>query len=353
MGTLVAFLVISFLVFFHEAGHFLAAKFFGVKVEVFSIGFGKKLLIKNYKGTQYCFSMIPLGGYVQMKGQDDSNPTLRNFDNDSYNTKSPWQRIMILFAGPFANFLLAFLLYIIIALNGVSFLAPIVGGVTPDSPAFIAGFQQNDKVVMINQQEISTWNDLSKIIQKTNEPLTFKIERNNAIHTIHVTPKLYEAKTIFGEVIQKPMIGISSSKNTVLRHFSPLEAISYAYEETLSASLLIVQSLQKFIQGVVSPKELGGIISIVKVTSDASEVGIIALFYLTALISVNLGVLNLLPIPALDGGHILLNIYEVIARKSPSEKVLYGITVVGWIFLLSLTAFTIFNDIYRLTGGYQ
>ena len=129
------------------------------------------------------------------------------------------------------------------------------------------------------------------------------------------------------------------------------ELPSFAWEQTKKSTMLIVTSLQKLIEGVVSPKELGGIISIVQVTSEASSVGIVALFSLTALISVNLGVLNLLPIPALDGGHIMFNAYEWIMKKAPSEKVLTSLTMAGWAFLLSLMILSLFNDIYRLSNG--
>lgn len=352
MGTLTSLLVLSFLIFFHELGHFLAARFFGVRVEVFSIGFGKKVFSKIVGNTEYRLSLIPLGGYVQMKGQDDRDPTQLNFDNDSYTMRKPWQRIMILFAGPFANFLLAFLLFIIIALNGITFLAPVIGSVMNDSPAFHAGFVANDKILAINDEPIKTWNDLQKRIQHTKEPLVFNVQREQKVLRLVVTPKLLENKSIFGETVYRPMIGIGSSKEIITLDFSVVESLSYAYSQTITSSLFVLEGLQKLLEGVVPVKDMGGIISIVKVTSDASEIGFLALFSLTALISVNLGVFNLLPIPALDGGHIMFNAYEMLTRRPPSERIVYGLTLGGWMILLTLMAFTIFNDIYRLAGGH-
>lgn len=351
MGTLTSFLVLSFLIFFHELGHFLAARFFGVHVEVFSIGFGKKVFSKVYGKTQYCIGLIPLGGYVQMKGQDDSDPTKVSFDKDSYNTRKPWQRIIILFAGPFANFLLAFLLYLAIGSIGVTKFSPIIGQTSPDSPAMQIGMMPNDKVLVINGHFVTTWDDVSRIIKDSEGNLEFKIERANEVLTFILTPKISQYQNMFGETLHKRMIGISPSGKTIEITYAPDEVLGYAVDQTIKATTMILTSLQKLIEGVVSVKELGGIISIVQVTSEASNAGLVALFALTALISVNLGVLNLLPIPALDGGHILFNVYEMLTKKAPSEKVLYVMTLGGWALLLSLTALTIFNDIYRLTNG--
>ncbi len=348
MGILVSLIILSFLIFFHELGHFLAARFFGVKVETFSIGFGKKLVCKKYGETEYCLSAIPLGGYVQMKGQDDLDPTKRVSDPDSYNAKKPWQRIVILFAGPFANFLLAFFLYLSIAFMGVSELAPVIGKVAPDSPALEANLKPKDKILAINGIEVRTWNDLSDLIKNSTGALLFTVQRDGKVLNIKVTPKVSDLKNIFGETIKKRAVGIMPSGDVVKLKLGFLESFSYAYHKTIEASYLIVKGLQKLIEGIVPINQMGGVISIVQVTSQAASVGIVALFGLTALISVNLGVLNLLPIPALDGGHIMFNLYEMIFKRSPNEDVLYKLTVGGWIFLLSLMLFTIYNDIIRI-----
>ncbi len=352
MGIVTSLLVLSFLIFFHELGHFLAARYFGVKVEVFSIGFGKKIFSKIIGDTEYRLSAIPLGGYVQMKGQDDSDPTKFSNDPDSYNRKKPWQRIIILIAGPFANFFLAFLLYIVIANIGVTRLAPVIGEVSQNSPAQQIGLKKGDKILEINGQKINSWDDLSKLIKQSNGKLILTIQRDKTIQAYLVKPDTKEVKNIFGEIKKRRIIGISPSGETVIINYNPIEAIHFAYSETIRATTLILKSLQKLVEGVIPAKDLGGVVSIVQVTAKASEVGIVALLGLTALISVNLGVLNLLPIPALDGGHIMFNLYEIVRKKPPSQEVLYKLTVMGWVFLLSLMAFTIFNDIYRIAGGH-
>ena len=348
MGILVAILVLSVLIFFHELGHFAAARFFGVQVDVFSIGFGKKLYSKMIGKTQWSISAIPLGGYVKMKGQDDTDPNNVSYDEDSYNAKKPWQRIIILLAGPFANFLLAFILYFAIANLGVPKLLPYVGSVGSDTPAQQAGLQKDDKLLQINGMNIKYWEDIGENINHTKSDLTLIVQRNKELLTLQLHPKVIDDKNIFGEKITRRIIGITPSGKQTTVYFGFIEGLDYAWEETKKASLLIVQSVQKLITGIVGADKLGGIITIVDVTAQASSAGILALFFFTALISVNLGVLNLLPIPALDGGHIMFNLYEMLTGKTASEKAMMYITMVGWAMLLSLMMLGLYNDINRL-----
>ena len=350
MGIFVALLVLSVLIFFHELGHFTAARFFGVQVDVFSIGFGKKLYSRMIGKTEWSISAIPLGGYVKMKGQDDSDPTKISYDEDSYNVKKPWQRIVILLAGPFANFLLAFILYFAIANLGVPKLLPYVGSVGKDSPALATGIKEGDKIVQINGLNVAYWENIGKSINTSKGDITLIIERNNALITLQLQPKVIDDQNVFGEKITRRIIGITPSGKQTTVYFGLWDGLDYAWDETKKASLLIVQSVQKLITGAVGADKLGGIITIVDVTAQASSAGILALFFFTALISVNLGVLNLLPIPALDGGHIMFNIYEMITGKTASEKVMMYITMVGWALLLALMMLGLYNDINRLIG---
>tara|TARA_B100001063_G_C16675258_1_gene508698 strand:- start:50 stop:1066 length:1017 start_codon:yes stop_codon:yes gene_type:complete len=335
-------------VFFHELGHFVAARYFGVKVHVFSIGFGKQLFAKEWRGTTWQFSLIPLGGYVKMKGQDDSNPALIESGDDSYNTKKPWQRIVILFAGPFANFLLAAILYFSIAIMGASTFAAQIGTVQKDSPAFHAGILKDDLIVRINEHEIKSWEDIGKIIVNSQGALKFYIKRDNKLIAKTINPHISDSQNMFKEKIKKRMIGISPSGKVVQLDLSLSESLVYAYEKTIFSSTMIFQGVQKLIQGIIPSSEIGGVITIGKVISDASQSSIIALFTITALISVNLGVLNLLPIPALDGGHIMFNIYEMITKRKPSDKVFMFLTIAGWVILGSLMLLGIYNDINRI-----
>lgn len=349
MSWIVALLVLSLLIFFHELGHYTAARFFGVYVEVFSIGFGKKLASFKWLNTQWQISAIPLGGYVKMKGQDDLDPTAISSDNDSYNAKKPWQRIIILLAGPLANFAIAWVLFYAIALGGPQALSPVIGTIVKESPAESAGLQKNDKILSINGEEITKWDELSDKIKASNSTLTLAVERNETQIFILLTPKITETTNIFKEKVQQRMVGIAPAGVTHRLELGFIETLEYASAQTYETSFLIFQSVQKLITGVVPAKEIGGVVSIVQITADATAYGWMSLFFFAALISVNLGVLNLLPIPALDGGHIVFNLYEMIRRKAPSEAVITQLTIGGWVLLLGLMVLGLYNDITRLT----
>lgn len=348
MSWIVALAILSALIFFHELGHYSAARFFGVYVEVFSIGFGKKLASFRWLGTRWQISAIPLGGYVKMKGQDDLDPAALSPDNDSYNAKKPWQRIIILLAGPLANFLLAWFLFYAIALGGPKALSPVIGTVLKDSPAHEAGLHKNDRVLSINGETITQWEELSDTIKSSNGNLTLKIQREQTLLFITLAPRISESTNVFKEKIQQRMVGISPAGVSHTLNLSIIDSFAYASKQTADASLLIFQSVQKLITGVVPTKELGGVVSIVQITADATQYGWMSLFFFAALISVNLGVLNLLPIPALDGGHIVFNVYEMVRRKAPSEAVITQLTIAGWVILMGLMSLGLYNDITRI-----
>jgi len=350
MGIFVSLLVLSGLIFFHELGHYLAARLMGVYVEVFSIGFGKRLFTFRMFDSEWSISAIPLGGYVRMKGQDDSDPTKKSYDADSYNVKSPVQKIFILLAGPAFNFLIAFFLYFAIALGTPPILSPVVGQVMKDSPAFVAGVESNDTITSINGIKVTTWKEMSDIIKNAQGSLDIGLIRNGFFEYKVLTPTLKETKNVFGETVQQKMIGISSAGVTHPLQMDISHIFSYATEQTVFASTMIFTGVEKLITGDVPAKELGGVISIVKLTSDATETGWMSVLFFAALISVNLGVLNLLPIPALDGGHIMFNLYELIFRREASEKVMVQFTIAGWIILFGLMGLGLFNDINRLVG---
>lgn len=350
MSFLVSLLVISALIFFHELGHYFAARAMGVYVEVFSIGFGRKVASFKRWGTEWKLAIIPLGGYVKMKGQDDSDPTKKSYDDDSYNVKTPSQKIFILLAGPLANFLLAFVLYFVIALGGPNILSPVIGTVAKESPAFVAGLETNDTIRSINGAVITTWKDMAEVIETSDGSLNMEVERAGFIQHVILTPKITQSTNMFNEVIEKKMIGIAAAGVSHRLELSVGETISYATEQTAFASTLIFTGLKKLIVGEVPANELGGIISIVKLTSDATDAGWMSVLFFAALISVNLGVLNLLPIPALDGGHIMFNLYELIFRREVNERIMINLTIAGWVILFSLMGLGLYNDINRLIG---
>lgn len=343
-----AIVILSFLIFFHELGHFLMAKLVGVKVEVFSIGFGKKLFCKKIGETNWCISAIPLGGYVQMKGQDDTDPAKKSNDPDSYTSKTPWQRILILLGGPGFNFLLAILIYFFVALTGWSKLAPVVGETIPNTPAAKV-LKPGDEILAINNHKIKTWDDIPKFIQKSNE-IILKIKRKNKILKVEIKPKIEIMKNIFSETVKRKIIGIVPSGKIIKVKYNPLDAIKITVDKFIADSTLIVKGIEKLLTGAIGLNTISGPIGIVDVTAKVASYGLEPLLLLTALLSVNLGILNLLPIPALDGGHIMFNLYEAIFKKELNEQIMVKLTIAGWAILGGLMIIGIFNDINRLLG---
>ena len=236
-----------------------------------------------------------------------------------------------------------------VGLGGKLSLLPVIGEVKENYPAYLAGIKAGDRILSINDEEIKTWEELDSIILSSSGELLISIERApSQIFNLHLTPIEKEAKNIFGEDITRRVIGIASANAVGKVSYRGWESIRYGFEETLKASTLIAQGIVKLISGVVPSSEVGGVVSIVSVIGSASQEGWVILFWLTALISVNLGILNLLPIPALDGGHIIFNCYEIIMRKPPSENVAYYLTLCGWAILLALMFLGLYNDIFRL-----
>lgn len=353
MGFLVSLLVLSVLIFFHELGHFIAARAFGVRVEVFSIGFGKKLFSITRGNTEYAFSMIPLGGYVKMKGQNDANPKETSTDDDSYGGKSPLKRIIILMAGPMFNLILAAIIYFVIAISGIDTLTSRIGQISPNSAAASADIQQNDRIVAMNGEEIKYWHEISEKIQQVgSSEMKLILENNGAFRSVKLKPIIVETKNVFGENTKRYMIGIAPKGETTKVYYSPTEAVKVAFEKTYQSAKFIVMGIEKLITGVLSLNNVGGVISIFQATNEATHTGFTTLLLLTALISVNLGVINLLPIPALDGGHILFNLYELIFKKAPSEAVFTKLTLAGWAALLWLMLLGLYNDLNRIVGGF-
>jgi regulator of sigma E protease len=351
MGTLIALIVFSFLIFFHELGHFLAARYFGVHVEVFSIGFGKRILTKRIGATDWSFSLIPLGGYVRMKGQSDDDPRKKSYDEDSYNSKTPMQKIIISLAGPLANFLLAFLLYFAVSTIGVPTPLSHIGNVMKESPAAQSGIEKNDIITNIDGQPIKFWSQIGEKIGQNSSTHQVSILRDNKEISLSISPKLMKTKNNFGELKQRYLLGIGPKGGAYESVPYGLDkGVDFAYTQTKQASLYIINSLKKLISGLIPMENLGGVIGIVDTTSKVSHMGIVALLMFAALISVNLGVVNLLPIPALDGGHIMFHLYELITGKPANEEIMFKLTLFGWAILLSLMLLGFYNDINRFFG---
>lgn len=355
-GYFVALCLLAFMVLFHEFGHFLVARLCGIRVEVFSVGFGRRewcLWRGKWGATEYRIAPIMLGGYVQMLGQDDTDPTKRDDSPESYTQKSPLQRIAILLAGPFANLLLGFLALVVAVWIGKMEITPKIAAPEPSSPAFVAGLREGDEIVRVNGARVQSWNELSKAIQASaiGAPLSIEVMRDSAPLSLSLVPSVRELPNLFGELESRPIIGIRPLGETRVVRYGFWDGIAKGYASALELSSLMIVGIGKIFTQVVPVSEVGGVVMAVQTISLAAENSLVAVLWIGALISLNLGIINLLPIPMLDGGHIVLNLYELIARHVPSEKALSRFAMFGAVILFALMALGLYNDISRIMQG--
>ncbi len=349
-----AVVLLGVLIFVHELGHFLLAKRFKVGVTVFSLGFGPALFSFTRGETNYRLSAIPLGGYVRMVGEDPSEELAPELLPRSFNHKSPGQRLAIVAAGPLFNVLFAIVLYYFIAVSaGVPQLGTVVGDVMPATPAAAAGLQKDDVIVAIDGQPVRVWPEMVEKVQGSQgQPLLLLVERGGKQLEFTLTPALDDAKNQFGEEVKVYRVGIQASpKGVYTRQVSLLEGVSVALQKTWEAGSLIFMSVVKLISGSIALDNMGGPIKIAQIAGEAAQYGLAALAALAALLSVNLAILNLLPIPALDGGHLLFFTVEALTRRKPSLRFRERAQQVGVILLLLLMALVFYNDIASLVRG--
>ncbi|MFP6097298.1 RIP metalloprotease RseP [Helicobacter pylori] len=347
---IVAVLMLAFLIFVHELGHFTIARICGVKVEVFSIGFGKKLCFFKLFGTQFALSLIPLGGYVKLKGMDkEENKTNETHQaNDSYAQKSPFQKLWILFGGAFFNFLFAILVYFFLALSGEKVLLPIIGDL--EKNALEAGLLKGDKILSINHQKIASFREIRSVVARARGELVLEIERNHQILEKRLTPKIVAMISDSNdpnEMIRYKAIGIKPDmQKTGVVSYSLFQAFEQALSRFKEGVVLIVDSLRRLIMGIASVKELSGVIGIVGALSHANSLSMLLLF--GAFLSINLGVLNLLPIPALDGAQMLGVVFKNIFKITLPAFMQNALWLAGVGFLVFIMFLGLFNDLTRL-----
>jgi regulator of sigma E protease len=366
MQTIIAFLIVlGVLIFAHELGHFLAARRLGVKVLKFSLGFGPKLIGKKIGDTEYLISIFPLGGYVKLLGEDSeestpSGETVPLSEEDrarSFAFQPLWKRVVIVAAGPLFNLVLAY--FIFVAFLSIGFpmyvpqfeaLLPVVETVVEGSPAMEAGIKAGDKVLSIEGQKITTWNQMTEIIRNSPEkPLILEVERGGKTVKITVVPGRKTITTPEGEEIEIGQIGVSKElKGAEIEASNPVIALYKGMEATWEWTKLTVVGIWKLIARQISAENIGGPILIAQMSGRAASEGIISTAMFIAILSINLGVINLLPVPILDGGHLFFFLIEAVLGRPLSVRKREIMQQVGLYLLILLMGLALYNDVVRL-----
>ena len=357
-------ILILIVVFIHEYGHYYFARKYGVGVTDFSIGFGKEIFGWNDKsGTRWKICWIPLGGYVKFFGdrnvfsQADQEKLIKKYNEEErkklFVLKPLYQRVLIVFGGPLANFLLALVIFFsIYTFIGKDFTPAVINEVQKDSPAMVGGLKQNDIILEIDGNEVKSIMDVSKFItMSTADIIDFKIKRSYDELILKIKPNIVLSEDNLGNKVNKRMVGIKlRAYNNEINHvkLGPAKAIYHASHEVYYVSISSLKYLGAMIFGKADASQLGGPIRIAKISGQVAEFGVLAFISMMAYISISLGLVNLFPIPMLDGGHLMFYAFEKILGRPLSQKTQEGFFRIGMFLLLSLMFFTTFNDLKDL-----
>jgi regulator of sigma E protease len=377
MMVIYAVIVLGILIFVHEFGHFIVAKLFNVKVEKFSLGFGPKLFGMQIGETEYLLSAFPLGGYVKMFGEggviegaappvSEDTDTEKAYDQESgepldgvaelteaekarsFSHKPPLARIAIVMAGPVFNLVFAWMIFILLCMLGVPTVTARIGEVLKDKPAARAGVLKGDTVTVINGKKINQWEDIAGMIAVgKGQPIHLSVRRDGQVLQFTITPEPRISKNLFGESIQGHAIGIAAAGEIVTETSNPFQAVVRGSKQTWKVIDLTIMSLVKMVQRVVPMDSVGGPIMIAKMAGETAQMGASSFLAFMALLSINLGVLNLLPVPVLDGGHLFFFFCELVIGRPVSQKVREYAQQIGLFLLLSLMVLAFYNDIVR------
>ena len=365
MNYLIPFLIlITFVVFVHEYGHYYFAKKYGVGVTDFSIGFGKEIFGWNDKsGTRWKVCWIPLGGYVKFYGdrnvfsQSEQQELINKYKEEDrkklFILKPLYQRAIIVAAGPFANFLFAILIFLLINLFIGKDLTPaVIDEVQKDSPAFISGLKKNDKILYIDGNKVESVLEVSTFINtSTSENIQFQILRGDQELDVLIKPNIIDSKDAFGNSIKKRIIGIKllvSRDDLKKQPLPPSKAIYYSFKEVWFVIVTSLNYVGIILTGTGDSSQLGGPVKIAKITGQVAEYGIVPFLSIMAYISISLGIINLFPIPMLDGGHLMFYFFEKVLGKPLSQKTQENFFRIGLFLLFSLMFFVTFNDLKDL-----
>ncbi|MBU1038499.1 MAG: RIP metalloprotease RseP [Candidatus Omnitrophica bacterium] len=348
MLSLISFLaVLSILVLVHEAGHFLTAKRLGVRVNKFSFGFGPKLFSVKRGDTEYIISAIPLGGYVKMAGDEPWEKLTGG--KQEFLSRSIGDRFKIIFAGPLLNYLLAFIIFSVIFMFGSPTMTTEIGGLMKDYPAARQGLAVGDKITAVDGKNVKYWDDMTLAIRKHDEsPMIFTIVRGGKTIDKEITPTVRKTKDIFGAQVSIALIGVTPSQKIENVKYGFIQSIYMGGKKLLQLTAVTYKALWSIIAGRLSVKEsLTGPIGIFVVTGQAAKMGLIYILHLMGILSASLAIFNILPLPILDGGHILFLGLEKLRGKPLSLKAQEAIANVGVTLLIMLTIFIFYSDIVK------
>jgi regulator of sigma E protease len=362
IGTIVPFLfVLTVVVFVHEMGHYLVGRWCGIGVKAFSIGFGPELIgFEDRHGTRWKLSAIPLGGYVKFVGDINatSTPDAGEIETLSeaekkvaFHTQPVWKRAATVFAGPAFNFLLTIAVFaVMFTVYGKMVAEPVVAEVRPDSPAAAAGFLPGDRFVSVDGTPIETFADVQRMVSgRAGDPIVFVLARNGGEITVTATPQVMEQTDALGNVVKIGVIGVVNTPESGqprIVSFTPPEALAEAVRETGHIVVRTGQFLQRFVTGREDKCQLGGPVKIAKISGQAAKLGFEWLVQLVAILSVGIGFLNLLPIPPLDGGHLVFYGVEALKGRPVSERAMEAVYRAGLLLVLAFMAFVFWNDLF-------
>ncbi|MCI0431486.1 MAG: RIP metalloprotease RseP [Rhodospirillales bacterium] len=351
-------IVLTALVFVHELGHYLVARRNGVRVEVFSIGFGPELFgITDRAGTRWKFSAIPFGGYVKMFGDagaaSQPSEALKTMTAEeravSFQHKRLGQRAAIVAAGPFANFVFAILMLLVLfATTGEPYTPPLIGGVEPGTAAAEAGLREGDRILEVDGSSIARFEDITRIVQlRPDQTMPIVIERDGDALTVTATPRLSVQVDNFGNEHRVRVLGIRSGPREY-RQLDPASAAWRAMAETVSLTGSMLEAIGQMLVGIRDSEEIGGPIAIAKMSGDVAQLGIDQLLWFMAVLSINLGMINLFPIPMLDGGHLLFYGIEAVRGRPLGERAQEWGFRIGLALVLTLMLFATWNDLTKI-----
>lgn len=350
ISLLVFLLILSILILVHEFGHFIVAKRAGVKVEEFSLGFGPQLFKKKVNDTQYCISAIPLGGYVKLAGDSLEEYHQKDYE---YFSKPVGKRFQIIFAGPLLNYILGFLCFWLVFFVGYPSLTSKVGGLMDGFGAKEAGLEIGDKIIAVGSVKVSSWEELQNIIQanKNAPKVALTILRDNKEKTVEVLIKQKQILDVLGQKRSIGLLGITPYDEVITVRHGPWKSFMLGADKTWELTLLTYKGLWRMLTGKLSVREsVTGPLGIFYITSKAAKMGIIAVLHLVSVLSISLALFNVLPLPVLDGGHILFLAIEKIRGKVVDPKTERVVTKAGFFLIISLAIFVTYNDIIRFFG---